>query len=244
MPSWKRTDMGSRGEKPIEKRRGLFISLEGGDASGKSTQLALLRAYWQEKQRDVLFLREPGGTPLGEKIRTLILDKANVGMAPYTEALLYAASRAELVRKVIGPALDQGKVVVCDRYVDSSLAYQAYGRELGDIVRVINEPAIASYTPDLTIFFDIDPRAAFARMGRGDRKTIDRMEEESLAFHDRVYRGYQALIEEAEQKGDRRFLVLDAKAGKEDLAACIRETLDHLLITCDGGTPYGSGKGV
>ena len=119
--------------------KGLFITLEGPDGSGKSTQIEYLREYFHGKGIETVLTREPGGTEIGEKLRDIILDKGNCEMCDMTEALLYAASRAQHVNQLIKPALEAGKVVVCDRFIDSSIAYQGYGRKLGDAVRVINE---------------------------------------------------------------------------------------------------------
>ena len=123
-------------------REGYFISFEGGDGSGKSTQIQILREFREERGYDVILTREPGGTPISEKIRSIILDKANSEMDDMTEALLYAAARAQLVSQIIRPALEEGKVVICDRFVDSSMAYQAYARGLGDSVKTINAFAV------------------------------------------------------------------------------------------------------
>ena len=132
-------------------REGYFISFEGGDGSGKSTQIQILREFLEERGYDVILTREPGGTPISEKIRSIILDKANSEMDDMTEALLYAAARAQLVSQIIRPALEEGKVVICDRFVDSSMDYQAYARGLGDSVKTINAFAVGDCMPDLTI---------------------------------------------------------------------------------------------
>ena len=166
--------------------------MEGGDGSGKTTQLEFVRRYLAEHGEDVLFTREPGGTPIGERIRAIILDPENREMEDMTEALLYAASRAQLVRQVIMPALERGRTVVCDRYVDSSIAYQGYGRGMGDSVAAINSYAIDGCMPDLTILLDVDPEAGRQRIG-SDGRPLDRLEEENLAFHRRVHDGYLAL---------------------------------------------------
>ena len=130
--------------------RGLFITIEGPDGSGKSTQIENIKRFFEDKNIEIVFTREPGGTPIGERIREIILDNSFNEMDPMTEAMLYAASRAQHVAQIIGPALDSGKVVVCDRFVDSSLAYQGYGRNLGEAVDIIN-----SYP----LFADIDESA-------------------------------------------------------------------------------------
>ena len=169
--------------------RGAFISLEGGDGSGKSTQLALLTDYLNENGYDCVFTREPGGTKISEKIREIILDGGNKEETPETEALLYAAARAQLVSELIIPAAESGKIVVCDRYIDSSVAYQGYGRGLGkEFIDDINSFAIKNRMPDVTLFFDITPERAFERKGGADKN--DRMEQSGLSFHKKVYEGY------------------------------------------------------
>ncbi|MDD3840444.1 MAG: dTMP kinase [Clostridia bacterium] len=173
----------------MEKKQtgSLFISMEGPDGSGKSTQIQLLFQYLKAKGRDIVVVREPGGTPISEKIRDIILDKQNKEMTCTTEALLYAASRAQLVGQVIKPALEKGKTVICDRFIDSSLAYQGVARNIGieNILR-INQFAVDGVKPDITIFFDIPPQKAMARK----TDEADRLECEHLEFHQQVYRGY------------------------------------------------------
>jgi len=190
--------------------RGLFISLEGPDGSGKSTQVAFLQRFFNEQRIDAVFTREPGGTRIGEKIRDIILDKEYSEMDGVTEALLYAASRAQHVEEVIKPALEAGKVVVCDRFVDSSIAYQGYGRQLGDQVRIINEYAVAGCMPDITILMELDPGIG---KGRIKAESQDRLEREKLEFHNRVYRGYRQLAEADPE----RFVEIDASRTKTEI---------------------------
>lgn len=174
--------------------KGLFIALEGPDGSGKSTITNLIKSYLEDKNIDFIITREPGGTALGESIREMILDKGNTDMKAETEALLYAASRAQHVHEKIRPALDQGKLVLCDRFVLSSLAYQGVGRNLGvEKVKMINDFAIDETYPDLILFFYVDPETALLRKTK-DLKG-DRLELEGNEFHDRVYKGYIDLIE-------------------------------------------------
>lgn len=168
-------------------KNGLFISIEGPDGSGKSTQIEVLRKYFEKQGIDVLLTREPGGTPISEKIREIILDKNNMEMDDMTEALLYAASRAQHVAEVIKPALAAGKIVICDRFIDSSIAYQGYGRELGDCVRVINEYAVRGCIPDMTFLMKMDPKVGKERISESEQ---DRLEQEKLDFHRRVFDGY------------------------------------------------------
>lgn len=208
-------------------KKGLFITVEGGDGSGKTTQLSFIREYLAEKGEDVLFTREPGGTPIGEKIRAVILDPANKGMDPMTEALLYAASRAQLVSEIIMPALLAGRTVVCDRYVDSSIAYQGYARGLGDSVLNINGYAIGDCVPDATILIKVDPAKSHARLEEG---SMDRMEQESALFHRRVYEGYLAL----EKAYPNRIIGIDGEQSIEAVSEEIARALDRLLIRKHG----------
>jgi dTMP kinase len=168
---------------------GRFITFEGPDGSGKSTQTRLLGEYLSGKGFDIVYTREPGGTRIGEKIRDITLDPGNTEMDPLTEAMLYASSRAQHVAEIIRPALEAGCTVLCDRYVDSSIAYQGYGRGLGEIVARVNDLAVDGVKPDLTIFIDIPPASCFERIGQGG----DRMESEGLSYHEAVYRGYLRL---------------------------------------------------
>ncbi len=206
---------------------GAFLSMEGPDGSGKGTQLARLQDTLDRFGYEVLMTREPGGTPIGEKIRQILLDPENTGMTDETEALLYAASRAQHVREVIRPAVQAGKVVLCDRFVDSSAAYQGGGRQMG-IGRIlqINEPAVDGTMPDLTVYLDIDHRTAMAR--RYAASTPDRMEIEAESFHARVEDGYHQLI----SMDPGRFAVVNAEGDRETIAAEIaRRVLDKLLET-------------
>ncbi len=202
--------------------KGLFITLEGGDGSGKTTQLEFIRHYLTQRGEDVLFTREPGGTPIGEKIRAITADTRNRDMCTMTEALLFAASRAQLVEQVIRPALNRGKIVVCDRYIDSSMAYQGYGRGLGDSVAIINDFAIQGLLPDLTIFLEVDPK-----VGRQRRKDMleDRLESEAAAFHDRVYQGYLTL----KAQNPQRIVGIDGTAEVEQVSEAIAKALDAAL---------------
>ena len=206
--------------------RGIFISVEGGDGAGKSTQLANIKQYMEERNISAVFTREPGGTEIAEKIRDIILDPANEGMEDLTEALLYAASRAEHVRKVIAPALEDGLVVVCDRFVDSSIAYQGYGRGLGKVVEMINEPAVNGYIPDLTIFLDLEPEVA---MGRISNRGHDRLETEAADFHERVHQGYLDMIAKEEEGGIFRIARIPADRLAGDIKNDIYAELDQIF---------------
>jgi dTMP kinase len=171
--------------------RGLFITFEGLDACGKSTQMDLLAEALASRGYVVAITREPGGTPLGETIREMLLDPRHHGMSARAEALLYAAARAQLVEQVIRPALEDGQIVLCDRYVDSSLAYQGYGRGLGtDYILLINDWGTNGLFPDLTLFLDLEDTVRATRLGA----VPDRLEAEDEEFHKLVLRGYRELL--------------------------------------------------
>ncbi len=203
--------------------RGLFLSFEGVDGSGKTTQAALLAEHLRGLGHDVVVTREPGGTALGAALRGMLLH--GVGDAPIqarAEALLFAADRAQHVGEVIAPALDRGGVVVCDRYIDSSLAYQAGGRELAaDEVRRISMWACGGLLPGRTYLLDIDPEGAMGRLDRGP----DRMESAGGDFRSRTRAAFLGLAREDPD----RFLVLDASQPRERLAALIRADAEALL---------------
>jgi dTMP kinase len=172
--------------------KGLFITLEGPDGAGKSTQIAYIKEYFERKDFKVLVSREPGGTKIGELLRDILLDKNNKEMAGTTEMLIYAASRAQHVAEKIKPALESGEIFICDRFMDSSIAYQGYGRSLGDQVRQVNLYAVAGVEPDVTFFMDVDPEIGRSRIGSG---TEDRLEREKEEFFQKVYKGYVAISE-------------------------------------------------
>jgi len=196
--------------------RGMFITFEGGDGSGKSTQIEILQGALEAMELEVLVTREPGGTKISENIRSLLLDPDNSEMSPKTEMLLYAAARAQLVDQVIRPALDEGKVVICDRFLDSSIAYQAYGRGLGDSVETVNGPAVEECMPDITFFLEIDPEKAGDRIAdRGEEK--DRIEREDDGFRKRVAQGYSELAD----KYPDRIVRIDATGSVEEIAVRI-----------------------
>lgn len=176
--------------------KGKFISFEGPDGAGKSTVMKkVLEQLEPELKPQYLVTREPGGSKIAEKIRKLILDPENDQMSARTEALLYASSRSQLIQEVIKPALNSGILVFSDRFVDSSLAYQGAGRELGiSEVAAINRFATEGISPDLTLFFDIAPEKGLARIKKVRPDDEDRLEREKLAFHQRVYAGYQEII--------------------------------------------------
>lgn len=172
--------------------RGYFVTFEGCEGSGKSTQLRLLSERLEAAGADFIMTREPGGSAISERIRSIILDGSNTAMCDECEALLYAAARVQHLKEIILPALEAGKLVICDRYVDSSLAYQGIARGLGEeYVAAINSFAFGEGAPDLTVFLNIPPDRAFARKNGADKD--DRIEQLGLEFHKKVYAGYLAL---------------------------------------------------
>jgi dTMP kinase len=200
---------------------GRLIAFEGVEGSGKSTQLELLRRVLEGRGLDVVVTREPGGTPAGERVRALLLDPA-VELHPRAEALLFAAARAELVAAVIGPALERGAVVLCDRYLDSSLAYQGGARGLGrGPVAEVNQFATGGLLPDLVVLLDLDPAAGLARRARDP----DRIEAQDLAFHQRVRDAFRDLA--AADPG--RFRVVDAAAPVAEVAARVQAAAFEVL---------------
>ena len=203
---------------------GLFITLEGGDGSGKSTQAAELESWLREQGREVVRTREPGGTDVGVEIREIVLHHRG-DIAPRAEALLYAADRAHHIATKVRPALERGAVVLQDRYIDSSIAYQGAGRDLGiDEVRDLSTWATGGLRPDLTVLLDLDEDAARLRLDSA-RTRFDRLENEAATFHRRVRQVYLELAA-AEPA---RFLVLDATDAVTTLAGSIRSRVASLL---------------
>lgn len=203
---------------------GLWITLEGGDGSGKTTQAGLLAQWMQQRGRTVLHTREPGGSEVGTLIRDIVLHHRG-DIAPRAEALLYAADRAHHVATVVRPALARGEVVIQDRYLDSSVAYQGAGRVLDATeVRDLSLWAAEGALPDLTVLLDLDPSTARRRLDADD-KPFDRLEAEKEDFHARVRSAYLALAADEPQ----RFLVVDASLDPDDIAALIRARLSVLL---------------
>ena len=169
----------------------MFVTFEGCEGVGKSTQVRLLKEYLDRTGQKAIYIREPGSTEIGEQIREVISSPANTAMTDITEALLFAASRAQLVREIILPALERGELVICDRYLDSSVAYQGYARGMGvRTIKGINSYAVNGLLPDITIFIDLRPSESWR-----NTKNTDRLEQESAEFHDKVYEGYLAEIE-------------------------------------------------
>jgi dTMP kinase len=185
----------------------MFITFEGIDYSGKTTQAKLLHEYLQSKNIPSILVREPGGTLISEKVREILLNRDHLEMFPITEYFLFSASRSQLVSEIIKPALKQHVVVICDRYYDSSSAYQGYGGKL-DVKQInkINGFAADSLKPDLTFLLDISPKTAFARAKlRGDN--MDRMESKDTAFYNRVYKGFKKIA----NRNKKRFVIIDGK---------------------------------
>lgn len=174
----------------------LFITFEGPEGAGKTTVIQKIAERLAEINIDVLATREPGGIEIAEKIRTIILNTAHTAMDERTEALLYAAARSQHYFEKVQPALDAGKLVICDRFIDSSLAYQGYARGIGiDEVLSINEFAIGKKLPDMTILFDIAPEVGLARIYATGNREVNRLDVESLPFHQKVHEGYLLLVE-------------------------------------------------
>ncbi|MHB1485502.1 MAG: dTMP kinase [Saccharofermentanales bacterium] len=193
---------------------GFFITFEGIDGCGKSTHIDLFHRKLQDDGQDVLLLREPGGTIISERIRGILLDKGNTGMCIETELLLFEAARAQIVREVIVPALEAGKIVLCDRFIDSSVAYQGYGRQIGRrVVDELNNYAIGKTLPDLTFLFDLDPETAESRLSSRTQDK-DRLDEEGPDFVARTRAGYLEIARDEPQ----RIKVLDARKEIDDLS--------------------------
>lgn len=192
--------------------KGLFITFEGPDGAGKTTIFNMV----SEQLPTALATREPGGIDIAEQIRKVILTKENTAMDPRTEALLYAAARRQHLAEKVRPALEQGQVVLCDRFVDSSLAYQGYARGLGvDEVWQINQFAIENLMPDLTIYFDIEPELGLKRISENSGREINRLDLENLDFHDKVREGYKILL----SRFPDRMVKIDASRKVEEVFA-------------------------
>ena len=199
----------------------MFITLEGPDGSGKTTQARLLAHWLQEEGHPVVLVREPGGTTIGERIREVLHDPAHTGMSPWTEVFLYCAARSQLVAEIIRPALAAGQTVLCDRYADSTLAYQGYGRGLDlDALRLVLYLATGGLTPDLTFCLDISPEEGLARRRAGGGEW-NRLDQETVDFHRRVRTGYLELAGLEPQ----RWIVVDAARSVEAVQADLRALL-------------------
>ena len=203
--------------------KGLFIVMEGPDGSGKTTQINLLKEYLEEAGYECLITREPGGTVIGEEVRQLILNPEHKEMSPVTEMLLYAASRAQLVHEVIGPALEEGKIVISDRFVDSSIVYQGIARKLGiSTVSAVNAPGIGIYRPDGIFFIDLSEAEGLRR--KKEQKNLDRMEQEGIDFHHMVSEGYRKVL-----SGRPEVMKIDGGRSIDMIQKKIRNHVDELL---------------
>ena len=202
--------------------KGKFITFEGSEGSGKSTQIELAQQYLESKGKNVLFLREPGGVKISENIRSILLDPETKDMTDECETLLYMAARAQLVSEIIIPALNSGKVILCDRFLDSTVAYQGYGNGV-DIEKIknIGEFVMQGFYPDLTFLFDLNVEEGFARINRSK----DRIEQRGLDYHSRVRSGY---LEIAKSEPDRVKLI-DARKSKEEIQSMVQKHIDQLL---------------
>jgi len=204
----------------------MFITLEGPEGSGKTTAVEAAVKALQEKGYEIVRTREPGGTPIAEQIRNVILDKANTSMDPRTEALLYAASRRQHLVEKVWPALKEGKIVICDRYLDSSLAYQGGARGLGvDEVLNVNLFATENTWPDLTLLFDIKPEVGLARIASNASREVNRLDLEKLEFHNKVRDTFLALA----KKYPDRYVIIDASQSREEVAKATLEAIMNRL---------------
>lgn len=208
------------------RKKGFFITFEGVEGSGKSTQVGLLSSRMKEEGYDLVVTREPGGTRIGELIRNITHGRENVDLTGVAEAYLMAAARAQLVREIIHPALVDKRIVIVDRFVDSSLAYQGFGRGLGEKeIEKLNDLAIEHVLPDLTIFLDVTPQVGFARRITTDKQ--DRLDLQQKDFYDRVYLGYKKLA----KKDKKRYFVVDGNKPIEEVAEVIWEKVQEIIKT-------------
>jgi len=216
----------SKDDSAEAQRHGRFFSFEGTEGSGKTTQIRELSLRLEADGHEVVQVREPGGTPLSERVRTLLLEPAETPVDPWAELCLYLASRAQLVAERIRPALSRGAIVLADRFGDASVAYQGAGRELGvEKVQQLNEWVTGGLRPDRIFLFDLDPTIGLGRAKASRGGQLDRMESEPMAFHNRVREAYlrQALLEPD------RYVVIDASLPREDVAGRIRVEIERRL---------------
>ena len=207
---------------------GLFITFEGGEGCGKSTQIAALKARLEALGKTVVQTREPGGTALGESVRNLLqYDDAGQGMSPEAELLLFAASRAQHVRELVAPAIAEGQIVLCDRFLDSTTVYQGVARAIDSKkVDTINQFAIGDTNPDLTILIDLPPEIGLARVHARSDGQLDRMEKEAIGFFQAVRQGYLDLA----KSEPKRFLVLDGSQSVEELETQIWQKVEATFL--------------
>lgn len=211
--------------------KGKFITLEGIEGSGKSTQIVLLANYLKSLGIRMVLTREPGGTLIGDQVRKILLDPANTELDPKAELLLYAASRAQHLKEVILPHLESPGVVLCDRFADATLAYQGYGRKLDiDLIRTLDRIVCAGLKPDVTILLDIDATAGVARArGRNNIRGLEmeaRFENEAIAFHERVRQGYLALAKQEPE----RVRIVEASRSREVIQTEIRKIMGDIIV--------------
>lgn len=205
--------------------KGIFITFEGIDGCGKSTQLGLLKEDFLKEGIEFIEVREPGGTPVGEKIRTILLDKKNDSMTRMAELLLFEAARAQITEEVIIPTLESGKNVICDRFYDSTSAYQGYANKMGrDLTDFLNLKATAGVSPDLTVLLDIDPETAFKRRALRDAGEEDRIEMQGLSYQQMVREGYLELAKEQD-----RIKIVDASQPVDAIYQEIRKQIWDLI---------------
>ncbi|GAB2719146.1 dTMP kinase [Paenibacillus thermoaerophilus] len=207
-------------------RKGLFITVEGGEGAGKTTMLKRMEAWLENEGYPAIVTREPGGIRIAEQIRAIVLDRENVAMDARTEALLYAAARRQHLAEKVLPALEAGKIVLCDRFVDSSLAYQGYARGLGiDEVWQINRFAIQDAIPDLTLYFDLEPELGLKRIMENASREINRLDLEAIDFHRRVREGYRLLAERYPE----RIFTIAADQPPEDVFRNVQEVITAII---------------
>ena len=204
----------------------LFITFEGPEGSGKTSAIKIVKEQLEKEGYQIVMTREPGGTPISEQIRNVILDKSNTAMDYRTEALLYAASRRQHLVEKVWPNVKEGKLVICDRYLDSSLAYQGYARGLGveDILNV-NMYATEGTFPDITLLFDLEPEVGLARINANSSREVNRLDLEKLDFHHRVRNGYLSLA----KRFPDRFVIIDASKDLEEVAASALNAIKERL---------------
>lgn len=206
--------------------KGYFFSVEGCEGAGKSSLITLVSQYLISRGHEVITTREPGGIAIAEQIRSVILDRMNTKMDGRTEALLYAAARRQHYVEKIAPSIEEGHIIICDRFIDSSLAYQGYARGLGiDEVLSINEFAIEKVFPDLTIYLDVDPEEGLRRIHEHANREINRLDLESLAFHRKVREGYLELIE----RFPTRIVKVNANMNRDEVFTEVKQVLDRFL---------------
>ncbi len=202
--------------------RGKFITFEGSEGSGKSTQINLILKYLKKEGHDVLLIREPGATSIGESIRRVLLNVKNTKISDECETLLYMSARAQLVGEVILPALKKGRLVLCDRFLDSTLAYQGYGNGTDiEFIEQLGDFVTQSIIPDVTLLFDIDAKTGLSRLNRSK----DRIEKKSLRYHNKVRNGYLDLA----TKNSKRIKVIDANLKKEEIHAIVKKYVAKIL---------------